>query len=513
MSDMGAGSWASTTAQSRPVLIAATLLVTALTGLAWISLPGHARAGRNPPQTECASDLWSGGFWKLEIEDGKAQGIETNVGNGAVSYLIINGTFSWMNRHEDTVFRWVMKLGNEPSRVSNGSWPTGDGDSAEMLRNLSHITLCFTADVSSSSSSSSSTTSTTTPPPPDAIVTVIATDSNGSEAGSDPIVFDVSRDQSAGTLAVNAALGGTAGAGDYTVSASGGSHTGGVVTFNDGAATVTIILAPVDDSENESDETVTLTLAAGSGYVVGSPSEASGTITDDDPPPPLDPTLSIADVTQAEGNAINTLTLTVTRSHTLTEPVSVSWATSDGSATAGTDYTASSGTITFATGQATATIVITVLGDTDVESNETFTLNLFSPSGATISDGSATVSLTNDDITVPPQAGTVFAVLTDNEATCDGSLKYTAYFINLGNKPAHITATLELPEELQTNSELQVGLTVAPDDFESWTWTVDIGTNAAQTVIAGLEVEAPGFELHAERWEPTVLTSCEPPGR
>jgi len=342
---------------------------------------------------------------------------------------------------------------------------------------------------------------------------VIATDSNGREAGSDPVVFDVNRDQSAGTLAVNAALGGTASADDYTVSASGGSHTSGVVTFNDGAATVTITLTPVDDSENESDETVTLTLAAGSGYVVGSPSEASGTITDDDPPPPPHPTLSIADVTQAEGDAINTLTLTVTRSHTVTEPVSVSWATSDGSATAGTDYTASSGTITFATGQATATIVITVLGDTDVESNETFTLNLFSPSGATISDGSATVSLTNDDITVPPQAGTVFAVLTDNEATCDGSLKYMAYFINLGNKPAHITATLELPEELQTNSELQVGLTVAPDDFESWTWTVDIGTNAAQTVIAGLEVEAPGFELHAERWEPTVLTSCEPPGR
>jgi len=105
-------------------------------------------------------------------------------------------------------------------------------------------------------------------------------------------------------------------------------------------------------------------------------------------------------------------------------------------------------------------------------------------------------------------------VLTDNETgadlTCDGILKYTAYFINLGSEPVHVTATLEVSGELQIN-EVAVELTVGPNQL-AWTVPVHaISANAAQTVIARLGVEASGLELHVEGSEPTVLPPCEPP--
>ncbi|MCX7806810.1 MAG: hypothetical protein N3A38_16735, partial [Planctomycetota bacterium] len=44
-----------------------------------------------------------------------------------------------------------------------------------------------------------------------------------------------------------------------------------------------ILVTPVDDYSFESDETVAVTLLAGSGYAVGSPSDAAVTIVEDDP--------------------------------------------------------------------------------------------------------------------------------------------------------------------------------------------------------------------------------------
>src|SRR4029077_18279394 len=49
-------------------------------------------------------------------------------------------------------------------------------------------------------------------------------------------------------------------------------------------------------------------------------------------------------------------------------------------------------------GQTTQTITVAVAGDTKVEPNETFNLNLSNPTnGATISDGQGIGTITNDD--------------------------------------------------------------------------------------------------------------------
>jgi predicted extracellular nuclease len=116
-------------------------------------------------------------------------------------------------------------------------------------------------------------------------------------------------------------------------------------------------------------------------------------------------TVSIADASIVEGNAgTSVLMLTVTRSGG-GAAFNVDFATADGgdpthaSATAGSDYVANSGTLIFALGQTTATVSITINGDTTVELSEELTVTLSNPTnGATISDGTAIATITNDDI-------------------------------------------------------------------------------------------------------------------
>ena len=110
------------------------------------------------------------------------------------------------------------------------------------------------------------------------------------------------------------------------------------------------------------------------------------------------PVLSIGDASVAEGDTgSTTLDFTVTLDSAATEAVTVDWATSDGTATAGTDYTAGNGTLTFNAGDSSRTVSVTVAGDEVDEPDETFTVTLTNPSGATLGDDTATGTITNDD--------------------------------------------------------------------------------------------------------------------
>jgi methyl coenzyme M reductase subunit C len=114
---------------------------------------------------------------------------------------------------------------------------------------------------------------------------------------------------------------------------------------------------------------------------------------------PPTPSLSINDVSLTEGNAGTTnFTFTVSLSQASGQPVLVQYATADGTATAGSDYTATSGTLTIPAGQTSGTIVVSVNGDTDVEPNETFFVNLSNPSGATIADNQGQGTILSDEL-------------------------------------------------------------------------------------------------------------------
>lgn len=117
--------------------------------------------------------------------------------------------------------------------------------------------------------------------------------------------------------------------------------------------------------------------------------------------------VSIGDASIAEGNSGTvTLSFTVTRT-AATGSFTVDFATANGSATAGSDYLAATGTLTFlADGPLSQTVNVTINGDTLAEGNETFTVsltNLVNTLGtASISDGSGTGTITNDDISIVP---------------------------------------------------------------------------------------------------------------
>ncbi|MEA2403470.1 MAG: hypothetical protein QOE08_117, partial [Thermoleophilaceae bacterium] len=150
----------------------------------------------------------------------------------------------------------------------------------------------------------------------------------------------------------------------------------------------------------EPDETFTVNLSGAAGATIAD-SQGIGTITNDETG------LAINDQSVAEGNSGTTpATFTVTRSGATTGITTVHYATADGSANAGSDYAATSGDLTFLTGETTKTIAVNVNGDTGVEPDETFKVNLAGAAGAALTDPQGTGTITNDDVAAPPKQET-----------------------------------------------------------------------------------------------------------
>ncbi|MCY7348527.1 MAG: hypothetical protein LH614_20250, partial [Pyrinomonadaceae bacterium] len=111
------------------------------------------------------------------------------------------------------------------------------------------------------------------------------------------------------------------------------------------------------------------------------------------------PNLSIGNVSLNEGNSGTTaFNFTVNLSAVSAQTVTVNYATADGTATAPTDFQTASGTLSFALGEISKTITVSVNGDTTVEPNETFTVNLSGAANAVIAAGVGTGTILNDDV-------------------------------------------------------------------------------------------------------------------
>ncbi len=169
----------------------------------------------------------------------------------------------------------------------------------------------------------------------------------------------------------------------------------GTVTFAPGETSKVINIKVSGDTAIEGNETLKINLTGATGGKIAD-RLAVGTIVNDDA------TISIANATVTEGNAgTSELAFTVTLSAATSGPVTVGYATTNGTAKAGQDYVAQTGTLTFAAGETSKVVRVQVTGDTAVEANETLKVNLTSPTGATIRDGSALGTIVNDDSATP----------------------------------------------------------------------------------------------------------------
>ena len=262
------------------------------------------------------------------------------------------------------------------------------------------------------------------------------------------LTFTVSRTLTTSAMSVSyATSNGTAVAGsDYTGAS-------GTLNFAVGEASKPVDVPTIDDTAVESGETVILTLSNPVGAVILD-GTGVGTINDNDVPPPCSGvTFTIASngaVTEGANSVF-----TVSKSGTATGSCSVNYASANGTAIAGSDYTAASGTLTFTTAQASQTISIATTDDAVVESAETFTVALSSPTGGSAvgSPGSATgmindndagpcsaVSYSVNDVTVVEGSPLIFTVSKAGSTANSCTVNY-ATANGTATAPTHYTAT------------------------------------------------------------------------
>ena len=183
-------------------------------------------------------------------------------------------------------------------------------------------------------------------------------------------------------------------------------------------------LAPEDDREDESDETVAV---AGTSDLLVTPTSVR--ILDDDLAA-VPPALTVADATAAEGGG--ELAFVVDLDAPAEVAVTVSYATADHTAEAGSDYEAAAGTLAFLAGEVSKTIRVALIDDALDEHDETLRLDLSHPRNSTLARASALGTIFDDD--EPPE-------LTVADATAVEGGGELAFVVDL-DAPAEVAVTV-----------------------------------------------------------------------
>lgn len=230
--------------------------------------------------------------------------------------------------------------------------------------------------------------------------------SNGAVTeGTNSVFTIIKTGTAAGSLSINyATANGTAAApGDYTAKL-------GTLTFTAAQASQTVSVTTVNDTGVESPESFSMTLSAPTGGATIGNGSASATINDDDVAPPCNGVAFTISSNHAvtEGDAS---VFTVTKSGSASGSCNISYATGNGTAVAGSDYTAKSGTLTFTSAQASQQVGVATTDDAAVESAETFSMSLSSPTGgAALGSPSSAAATINDNDVAAPCAAVNFSV-------------------------------------------------------------------------------------------------------
>jgi len=223
-----------------------------------------------------------------------------------------------------------------------------------------------------------------------------STSSNGSEAVID-VTLDVKLSATSDeTVTVDYAVTGGTAAGegeDYTLAA-------GTLTFAAGDTSENISITINDDSLDEENETIEVTLSNPSNATLGTNKIHTYTIQDNETQPSVE-----FDVISSEGpESVSTAELTVNLLPQSGLEVTVNYAVTGGDATGGgEDYTLADGTLTFSAGDTSEKIAITIINDLMDENNETIEVTLSSPTNAILGAKKIhtyTILEDNDDVPV-----------------------------------------------------------------------------------------------------------------
>ncbi|MCX5683045.1 MAG: PA14 domain-containing protein, partial [Planctomycetota bacterium] len=342
---------------------------------------------------------------------------------------------------------------------------------------------------------------------PDMTVTIAATTPTGNEASTVKGQCTVTRTGNlVPAVTVYYTVGGTATTTDFTAPS-------GWVTIVAGATTATIDVKPVDDTLDEPDETVILTLnPSHATYAVGSPASATVTIIDND--------LPLVNIAATDPNAaeqgLDTGTFTFTRVGQLTSSLAVNF-TISGTATRTTDYSGSpalvsgTNTFTFDVGVSSVIYVITPVDDAVIDAGETVILTI--SSNANYSRGTpnnATVTIADNDAPV------VSIAATDPNAAEQGLDTGTFTVSRTGPTTASLTVNYTVAgtaasgidfANIGTSVTLGVGvasktITVTPVD--------DSASETAETVIVTLSTNGTLYTLDPAKVATVTIADNDP---
>ena len=224
-------------------------------------------------------------------------------------------------------------------------------------------------------------------------VSVVATDANASETGSSTGTFTISRTgPTTAALLVNGSFSGTAINGtDYGPNATG-------VSIPIGQSSVLVTITPIDDTADETDETVIYDIEAGT-YVIGAQASATVTIADNDTA--TLPTLTLTATDAAAGETSPNPgpgRFTFSRTGPTTSPLTVNFSVG-GSAVSGSDFTPIGTSVAIAAGQSTALVDVNPIDDSQVEAQETVILSILPNAAYTTGTPSAgTVTIADNDV-------------------------------------------------------------------------------------------------------------------
>jgi len=307
---------------------------------------------------------------------------------------------------------------------------------------------------------------------PRGIISIDDVSSAEGNAGQTPFRFTVSLDraQPAPVSVDFSTADDTATApGDYAT-------TSGTLTFAPGETAKTVTVQVNGDTTVEPNEAFDLNLANPAGNASIVDAQAVGTTVNDDQPVIVQPSrISIADASLAEGNAGQAAyRFTVALDQAQTAPVTVDFSTADGTATAPSDYTAGNGTVGFAPGETAKTVTVQVNGDTTVEPDETFTVNLTNAAGnATIADAQATGTILNDDQQAPPPPGHISI---GDVSQAEGNSGQTAF---------RFTVSLDQAQQAPVSVDFATadGTATAPADYTATNGTVSFAPGETSKTI------------------------------
>lgn len=244
------------------------------------------------------------------------------------------------------------------------------------------------------------------------------------------------------------------------------------------------------DTLDEDDEQLSLEILNASGAVIGTPAAATITILDND----AVPTLSIANTAGFEEQScsgqlclpFNSLLFDVTLSSASGRTVTVDYRTrellfglpgsiaqGDATCSAGIDFVSTTGTLSFAPGTTTRSVLVRLCNENVDELAESFNVLLSNPVNATVTDGTATGTINNNDDPV---------LLVDDQAFSEGDIP--------GNVSLTVRVSHETNEQVSFTFATRNGTatsgscTLSLRDYEATSGSSSIAANSSSTPVS-----------------------------